>query len=164
MWNCILFEKHHFYFDIEKQISMRCQTAYWYALLVNTVFFQESLQCGSSTILNLLIGTCKWSFWSRKRERALAPWSWSVESACIDGFLRCLEEGGDLETKLCIITLGFFNKTREGYPSHPGFLKWTRLCCNKFWSGLRMKWLWDKYHSTFAPCNTGFKSTGDPTN
>lgn len=48
---------------------------------------------------------------------------WTAESVCTDGFLRHLEEGSDLKTKLYVATLDFVNKAGEEYLSHASFLK-----------------------------------------
>lgn len=39
--------------------------------------------------------------------------NWTANSICTDGFLRHLEEGSDLNLKLCIVVLDFFNKVGE---------------------------------------------------
>lgn len=39
--------------------------------------------------------------------------NWTADSVCTVGFLRHLEEGSDLNPKLCISVLDFFNKVDE---------------------------------------------------
>ena len=88
VWNCILLlEEHAFYFDIEKQISMRHHCKQFDIVLVvcapcEHVLFQESLQCESSTILNLQVGSYRSSVLGRRREGAVVLLNWTAQSVC----------------------------------------------------------------------------------